>query len=88
MKEFCQTYAVRSHKLALKKVHEAEVAVVAHIAEKQAHHDQINSDVDNDQVTAAEVAPEHRALNTDITTALKDIGDLKDKVIHFMCKHE
>ena len=79
---------VGSHELALKKVHEVEVAVVACIAEKQAHCDQINSDVDNDWVTAAEVAPKHRALNTDIITALKDIGDLKDKVIHFMCKHE
>ena len=79
---------VGSHELALKKVHEVEVAVVACIAEKQAHCDQINSDVDNDWVTAAEVAPECHALNADITTALKDVGDLKDKVIHFVHEHE
>ena len=88
MKEFCRTYVVGLCKLALKKVHEAEVMVVARITEKQARRDQINSDINNNRVTAAEVAPEHHALNADITTVLKDVGDLKDKVIHFVHERE
>ena len=74
--------------LALKKVLEAEVTVVACIAEKQARRDQINSDIDNNRITAVEVAPEHRALNADITAALKDVRDLKDKVIHLVHERE
>ena len=88
MKEFCRTYVVGSHELTLKKVCEVEVAVVACVMEKQARCDQINSNIDNDQVTAAEVAPERCALNTDITAALKDVGDLKDKVIRFVHERE
>ena len=87
-KEFCWTYAVESRELALKKVCKAEVVVVACVTEKQACRDQINSDIDNNQVTVAEVAPEHRALNADITAALKDVGDFKNKVICFVHEHE